>query len=67
MDEDLFVINQPLTKRAIDQAQAARARIRDLEREIAAHPGTLWALQERIVQLEGLLRLATTTEPGGPA
>lgn len=50
------------TKRAVDELNRVRQRVRVLEAQIAAGPQDVYALQERIVMLEGELKAARSAK-----
>lgn len=57
---DLFDIQAELTKQAVNEVNKLRRRVLELEAQIAAQPATAWELQERITQLELLLKAEKT-------
>ena len=52
----MFDLQSQLAERAVKETNRLRTRVRELEAHIAAQPSDLWALQERVTQLEMLLK-----------
>jgi phage shock protein A len=55
-----------LAKRAVDEVNRLRKRVRELEAQIAAGPVTAYELQERITMLELELAKLRAAGVGGP-
>lgn len=55
-DASMFDCQADLAKRAVNECVRLRARVRELERQIAEQPSTLTDLQDRVTMLEQLLR-----------
>lgn len=54
-DASMFDMQADLAKRAVNECARLRARVRELEREIAGQPATMSELQDRVTMLEQLL------------
>lgn len=55
-DAQIFDLQADLAKRAVNECARLRARVRELEREIAGQPATLTELQDRVTMLEQLVK-----------